>query len=112
MAKQSGNIDPDVSDNASGLEAIMVGGPGKKSSNNKSLMSSFFFWGGGGGGGGGRAVLFGWALNGIVLVVRLQLGVPFYPQSTLEDMDMEDDVKTLVSDEIKRFRESYKVGAE
>lgn len=23
---------------------------------------------------------------------------------------MEDDVKTLVSDEIKRFRESYKVG--
>lgn len=31
-------------------------------------------------------------------------------QSTLEDMDMEDDMKTLVSDEIKRFRESYKVG--
>lgn len=31
-------------------------------------------------------------------------------QSTLEDMDMEDEVKTLVSDEIKRFRESYKVG--
>ena len=25
-------------------------------------------------------------------------------------MDMEDDMKTLVSDEIKRFRESYKVG--
>ena len=30
-------------------------------------------------------------------------------QSTLEDMDMEDDMKTLVSDEIKRFRESYQV---
>lgn len=35
---------------------------------------------------------------------------PFLLQSTLEDMDMEDDMKTLVSDEIKRFRESYKVG--
>ncbi len=33
-------------------------------------------------------------------------------QSTLEDMDMEDDMKTLVSDEIKRFRESYKVGVQ
>ena len=35
---------------------------------------------------------------------------PIHFQSTLEDMDMEDDMKTLVSDEIKRFRESYKVG--
>lgn len=33
-------------------------------------------------------------------------------QSTLEDMDMEDGMKTLVSDEIKRFRESYKVGVQ
>ena len=31
-------------------------------------------------------------------------------QSTLDDMDMEDDMKTLVSDEIKKFRQSYEVG--
>ena len=31
-------------------------------------------------------------------------------QSTLDDMDMEDDMKTLVSDEIKKFRLSYEVG--
>ena len=33
----------------------------------------------------------------------------FFAQSTLDDMDMEDDMKTLVSDEIKRFRQSYQV---
>jgi len=31
------------------------------------------------------------------------------PDSTLDDMDMEDDMKTLVSDEIKKFRQSYQV---
>jgi len=32
-----------------------------------------------------------------------------HTQSTLDDMDMEDDMKTLVSDEIKKFRQSYQV---
>lgn len=32
------------------------------------------------------------------------------PDSTLDEVDMEDDMKTLVSDEIKKFRQSYKVG--
>ena len=31
-------------------------------------------------------------------------------QSTLDDVDMEEDIKTLVSDEIKKFRKSYQVG--
>ena len=32
-----------------------------------------------------------------------------HTQSTLDDMDMEADMKTLVSDEIKKFRQSYQV---
>lgn len=32
-------------------------------------------------------------------------------QTTLDQVDMEDDMKMLVSDEIKRFRESYQVCA-
>lgn len=31
------------------------------------------------------------------------------PESTLDDMEMEEGMKTLVSDEIKRFRQTYKV---
>ena len=38
---------------------------------------------------------------------------PFFctVQTTLDQVDMEDDMKMLVSDEIKRFRESYQVCA-
>ena len=31
------------------------------------------------------------------------------PQTDLTDVDMEDDMKHIVSDEIRRFRQSYKV---
>ena len=31
------------------------------------------------------------------------------PQTDLADVDMEDDMKHIVSDEIRRFRQSYKV---
>jgi len=33
----------------------------------------------------------------------------FIPQTNLADVDMEDDMKHIVSDEIRRFRQSYKV---
>ena len=36
--------------------------------------------------------------------------VLFISQTTLDGVDMEDDMKTLVSDEIKKFRKSYQVG--
>ena len=65
MAKQSGNIDPDVSE-------IHV--------------------------------------SSVVVDVRNSpLPQHTHTQTTLDQVDMEDDMKMLVSDEIKRFRESYKV---
>lgn len=46
-----------------------------------------------------------------IIAVGLLLNLEFVPRQTgLEDMEMEEDMKTLVSDEIKKFRLSYQVG--